>query len=126
MHVNISIREIQRYYDSLTAEYRAQDSFWDNPYDREIWRLEHDLICPRLMGSEPLLDLGCGFYPHFEFTETRMVVAGDISLKSLVIAKEFGDESRLVRLVGFDALRLPFASGSFGYAIAGGELIYHM
>ena len=47
----------RRYYDALAAEYRAQDSFWNNPYDREIWCLEHDLIRPYLDRPGPLLDV---------------------------------------------------------------------
>lgn len=116
----------RRYYDSLAGEFRAQDSFWDNPYDREIWRLEHDLMRPYLNHPGPLLDPGCGFYPHFEFTRERAVFAGDISLGSLRVAREFGDESRQVQLVQFDVSALPFASGRFGYAIAGGELLNHV
>jgi SAM-dependent methyltransferase len=116
----------QRYYDALAAEFRAQDSFWDNPYDREIWRLEHDLIHPFLNHPGALLDLGCGFYPHFDFTKERSVVAGDISLGSLRVARDFGDESRQVHLVQFDAHALPFASSSMAYAIAGGELLNHL
>jgi SAM-dependent methyltransferase len=116
----------QGFYDALAAEFRAQDSFWDNPYDREIWRLEHDLIRPYLNHPGPLLDLGCGFYPHFAFAEGRAVVAGDISFGSLRVARDFGDESGQVRLVQLDARHLPFASSSMAYAIAGGELLNHL
>jgi SAM-dependent methyltransferase len=118
--------ESQRYYNGLAAEFRAQDSFWDNPYDREIWRLEHDLLRPYLNRPGPLLDVGCGFYPHFAFAAERTVVAGDISLGSLRVARDFGDESGEVQLVQFDAHELPFASSSVAYAVAGGELLNHL
>lgn len=114
------------YYDALAAEFRVQDQFWDNPYDREVWRLEHDLIRPYLLQQGTLLDLGCGFYPHFEFTKQRTVVAGDVSFRSLVVARDFGDESRQVRLVQLDAHSLPFASSTIAYVIAGGELLNHL
>lgn len=122
----VSPSDSRHYYDGLAAEFRAQDTFWDNPYDWEIWRLEHDLIGPHLNHPGGLLDLGCGFYPHFEFTKDRTVVAGDISAESLRVAREFGDESHQVRLVQFDAQALPFPSSSFEYAIAGGELLNHL
>jgi hypothetical protein len=51
-------------YDALASEYEEQDEFWDNPYHAEVWRLEHDLVRPFLTADKPLLDLGCGFYPH--------------------------------------------------------------
>lgn len=121
-----STPDSQRYYDALASEFRAQDSFWDNPYDREIWRLEHDLIRPYLNHPGPLLDLGCGFYPHFEFAAGRTVVAGDVSFGSLRVARDFGDESGQVHLIQFDAHALPFASSSMAYAIAGGELLNHL
>lgn len=118
--------ECQEYYDSLAAEFRAQDSFWDNPYDREIWRLEHDLLRPYLIDPGPILDLGCGFYPHFEFVNARTVIAGDISFGSLRVARDFGDESGAVHLVQYDVHALPFASSSMAYVIAGGELLNHL
>lgn len=75
---------VQQFYDALADEFRVQDAFWDNAYDREIWRLEHDLLRPRLRDGDRLLDVGCGFYPHFDFTKTCDVVAGDLSFKSLL------------------------------------------
>jgi len=121
-----SAKDSRRYYDDLAAEYRGQDAFWNNAYDTEIWRLEHQLIQRRLGNSDAMLDVGCGFYPHFEFTYDRLVIAGDVSLSSLIVAKEFGDESRSVRLIQFDARVLPFQNESFGSVIAGGELLNHI
>lgn len=116
----------QEYYDKLACEYRAQDDFCDNPYDREIWRLEHDLIRRRLTDSGPMLDVGCGFYPHFDFTYERIVIAGDVSFESLLVARNFGDESGSVLLVQFDAISLPFKDQTFAYILAGGELLNHI
>lgn len=115
----------KEYYDKLAREYRAQDDFWSNPYDTEIWRLEHDLIRTRLTPG-PMLDVGCGFYPHFEFTNDREVVAGDVSFESLLVARKFGDETGSVFLFQFDATALPFAPQSFSSLIAGGELLNHI
>lgn len=115
-----------RYYNQAAAEYVDQDRFWDNPYDREIWRLEHDLIRQHLDPASPLLDLGCGFYPHFEFTSNRDVVAIDVSQRSLQVARTYGDESEKVVLVQADAMSLPFAESAFGQVIAGGELLNHL
>lgn len=119
----VSSRE---YYDQLAQEYRAQDDFWNNSYDSEIWRLEHELIRHRLTTPGPMLDVGCGFYPHFEFTYDRPVIAGDISFDSLLVAREFGDESKSVFLFQFDATALPFADESFASVLAGGELLNHI
>ena len=116
----------QVFYDSLAEDFRSQDTFWDNPYDCEIWRLEHDLLRPYLTNSGVLLDIGCGFYPHFEFASALVVVAGDISLKSLLVARRFGDELGVVKLCQFDPAQLPFASGSCSAVIAGGELLNHL
>jgi ubiquinone/menaquinone biosynthesis C-methylase UbiE/uncharacterized protein YbaR (Trm112 family) len=114
------------YYDQLAQEYQGQDDFWNNPYDAEIWRLEHDLLKGRLIVSGPMLDVACGFYPHFKFTYGQSVIAGDISFESLLVAREFGDESKSVQLVQFDATALPFADQSFGNVLAGGELLNHI
>ena len=110
----------------MAADFQARCAFWDNPYDREIWRLQHDLLRPHLHDSAPLLDIGCGFSPHSDFGRSRTVVAGDISFKSLMVARGLGDESRVVRLCQFDARGLPFRSGSFGAVIAGGEVLNHI
>ena len=116
----------QVFYDSLAEDFRAQDAFWDNPYDRETWRLKHDLLRPHLTNSGVLLDIGCGFYPHFEFATALAVVAGDVSLKSLLVERRFGDESGVVKLCQFDPTQLPFTSGSCSAVIAGGELLNHL
>jgi len=116
----------QIYYDSLAEGFSEQDEFWNNSYDNEIWRLEHDLIQPYLDESSPLLDLGCGFYPHSELAANRIVIAIDISRGSLNVAREQGDQSDRVALIQADAEVLPFHSGTFGQAIAGGELFNHL
>jgi SAM-dependent methyltransferase len=116
----------QAFYDSMAGDFQAQCAFWDNPYDREIWRLQHDLLRTHLPDSGPLLDIGCGFTPHSDFGRGRTVVAGDISFQSLVVARHLGDESRVVRLCQFDARALPFPSRSFGAVIAGGEVLNHI
>lgn len=116
----------QEYYDQLARKYKAQDDFWNNPYDAEIWRLEHDLIRSRISLPGPMLDVGCGFYPHFEFTYDRAVIAGDVSFESLLVAREFGDETGSVFLLQFDATALPFADQSFASVLAGGELLNHI
>jgi len=116
----------REYYDFLAGEYKAQDDWWNNPYDAEIWRLEHDLIRDKLRLSGPMLDVGCGFYPHYEFTANRDVVAGDVSYESLLVARRFGDETGKVLLAQFDAAALPFATESFAAVLAGGELLNHI
>jgi len=116
----------QSYYDFLAADFSEQDEFWNNPYDNEIWRLEHELIQPYLDESSPLLDLGCGFYPHSELARNRFVIAIDVSGRSLGIARDYGDRSCRVMLVQADAEVLPFAPCTFGQAIAGGELFNHL
>lgn len=114
------------YYDLLADNFEQENQFWDNPYDTEVWRLEHEVIGPYLDPHKPLLDVGCGFYPHDNFPLSVKIVAGDISFRSLLIAKKHPPIHRTVDLVQFDAHCLPFADGSFRQAVAGGELFNHI
>jgi ubiquinone/menaquinone biosynthesis C-methylase UbiE len=113
------------YYDVLAENYEGENQFWQNPYDSEVWRLEHDIITRYLTSSKPILDVGCGFYPHDNFPPSVRIIAGDISLRSLLVARDHPPQGRAVELVQFDAHHLPFRDGSFCQAIAGGELLNH-
>ncbi len=116
----------QEYYDLLAEEYEEQNEFWENPYDSEVWRLEHKIIRPYLDARKPILDVGCGFYPHDNFTPSIRIIAGDISFGSLLIAKNHPPQGREVGLIQFDAYHLPFRDSSFCQALAGGELLNHV
>lgn len=116
----------KEYYDELAIEYEESNEFWNNPYDAEVWRLEHDVILPYLYRDKPLLDIGCGFYPHDNFPSDIKIIAGDISLESLRVAKEHTPPSLNVEFVPLDAHKMPFPNGSFHQAIGGGELFNHV
>lgn len=116
----------QVYYDLLAGEYEEQNEFWDNHYDTEVWRLEHAIIRPYLDLSKPILDVGCGFYPHDNFAPSTRIIAGDISFGSLIVARDHPLEGRRVDFVQFDAHHLPFRDNSFCQAVAGGELLNHV
>lgn len=114
------------YYDLLAEDFEQENQFWENPYDIEVWRLEHAIIKPYLDPSKPILDVGCGFYPHDGFAPSVGIVAGDISYRSLLVAKNHPPQDRIVHLIQFDAHSLPFAGMSFCQGIAGGELFNHV
>jgi ubiquinone/menaquinone biosynthesis C-methylase UbiE len=114
------------YYDLLAQNYERENQFWENPYDSEVWRLEHEIIARYLTPSEPILDVGCGFYPHDNFPPSVQVIAGDISFRSLLVARAHAPQGRAVKLVQFDGHHLPFRDASFCQAIAGGELLNHV
>ena len=116
----------KEYYDLLAEEYEEHNEFWENPYDTEVWRLEHEIIRPYLDPCKPILDVGCGFYPHDNFAPSIRIIAGDISFSSLVIARNHPPEGRRVDLIQFDAHHLPFRTKSFCQALAGGELLNHV
>jgi ubiquinone/menaquinone biosynthesis C-methylase UbiE len=116
----------RQYYDSLAQNYEEENQFWDNPYDNEVWRLEHETIAPYLDPDKPILDVGCGFYPHDSFAPSIRIIAGDISFNSLVVARDHSPKNRRVDLVDFDAHHLPFPDRSFRQVLAGGELFNHI
>lgn len=120
------IMNSQEYYDLLAEEYEEQNEFWENPYDSEVWRLEHDIIRSYLDPCKSILDIGCGFYPHDNFSPSIKLIAGDISFRSLLVARDHLPEGRRVELVQFDAHRLPFRNNSFCQALVGGELLNHV
>lgn len=116
----------REFYDLLAKDYEQENEFWDNPYDREVWRLEHELLRPSLQLSCPLLDLACGFYPHDNFGPSMRIIAADISICSLLVAREHLSDKLICDFVVCDAHSLPFSCGSFQQAIAGGELFNHV
>jgi len=120
------LMDSRAYYDLLAKDYEQEDQFWDNPYDNEIWRLEHEIIRPHLDVSKPLLDVGCGFYPHDDFGPSMRIIAGDISFSSLLVARDHRPQGHTVDFITFDAHSLPFPDESFHQVIAGGELFNHV
>ena len=119
-------RAAKDYYDQLARTYEEQDDFWQNPYDTEVWRLEHELLRGHLVPNQPVLDLGCGFYPHDDFPAGTPILAADLSLESLKIADRFFPSDRKLIRLQCDALRLPLVTGSIHHIIAGGELLNHL
>lgn len=122
----VPFMDSREYYDLLAEDYEQENQFWNNPYDNEVWRLEHEIIRPYLDPSEPILDVGCGFYPHDNFAPSIQIIAGDISFNSLVVARDHSPEGRRVDFIAFDAQCLPFPNGSFRQVLAGGELFNHV
>jgi len=122
-----STRATRQYYDRLAAEFAEVDVYWSNPYDVATWDLENELASQFLVVSEPILDLGVGFYPHIESTAGKRLVNVDLSRPSLVVARQvYHEKNRRMFYVSADALSLPFRNGAFTGIIAGGELLNHV
>jgi SAM-dependent methyltransferase len=116
----------RQYYDLLADEYEEQDEFWTNPYDLAVWELEHQMISGHLDVTRPVIDVGCGLYPHDGFSRSARIVAGDISFGSLLVAKRVTSPNIIVDYIQYDTHALPFSDDSLHQVIVGGELLNHV
>ena len=117
----------QKYYDRLAADFNELDEFWQNPYDTATWELENSLVGQFFQGPHALLDLGVGFYPHFDGAGQRRLICLDVSSRSLVVARRLVQPGETAAgYVCADALQMPFPKETFSGIIAGGELINHV
>ena len=108
----------RRYFDAEFGRYRR--------YELENWRRSYleRLRAGGMLDGRPLVDVGVGGsgYTVIEAARTGSPAAGcDLSLTGLIAARSFAETERVADRtvwVCCSAERLPFATGSFGAAVA--------
>jgi SAM-dependent methyltransferase len=116
----------------LRTAHEAWDAAWADADASRPWTTPEQWVCdvvPRLdrAGADRVLDLGCGIGRHSLLLAAAgfRVTALDASPTALASLRATATELSLeLDLVQHDFLRLPFATETFGYALAW-NVLYH-